>query len=334
MLKLGYKASAEQFTPKELLDFSCEAERVGFDSVFISDHFQPWRHEGGHAPHSITWMGALGASTSRIVMGTSVLTPTFRYHPSIVAQSFATLGCLFPGRVILGIGTGESLNEVPATGAPWPEFKERFARLRESVVLMRRLWSEDRLTFEGEYFKTSDATIYDKPAIPIPIYIAAGGPVVAKYAGRAGEGFICTSGKGAELYRDKLIPNVVAGMEAAGKPAGSVDYMIEMKVSFDTDLARAKEDTRFWSALALSADEKTSTHNPTEMARLADALPIDRIASRWIVSTDPEEHVERIAPYVQLGFNHLVFHAPGSDQARFLSLYAKEVMPRLRKRFG
>jgi coenzyme F420-dependent glucose-6-phosphate dehydrogenase len=110
--------------------------------------------------------------------------------------------------------------------------------------------------------------------------------------------------------------------------------MIEMKVSFDTDLARAKEDTRFWSALALSAEEKTSVHNPTEMARLADALPIDRIASRWIVSTDPDEHVERIAPYLQLGFNHLVFHAPGPDQARFLALYAKDVLPRLRRKFG
>ena len=334
MLKLGYKASAEQFAPRELLAFSVEAERVGFDSVFISDHFQPWRHEGGHAPHSVTWMGALGARTERIAIGTSVLTPTYRYHPSIVAQSFATLGCLFPGRVILGIGTGESLNEVPATGQPWPEFKERYARMRESVVLMRKLWSNEHVTFEGEFFKTLDATIYDRPEQQIPIYIAAGGPQVAKYAGRAGEGFICTSGKGTELYRDKLIPSVKEGMAAANKAAGSVDHMIEMKVSFDTDMGKAKEDTRFWSALALSAEEKTSTHTPTEMARLADALPIDRIASRWIVSTDPEEHVERIAPYVALGFNHLVFHAPGADQARFLALYSKEILPRLRKRFG
>ena len=267
-------------------------------------------------------------------MGTSVLTPTYRYHPSIVAQSFATLGCLFPGRVILGIGTGESLNEVPATGQPWPEFKERYARMRESVVLMRKLWSEEHVSFEGEFYKTRDATIYDRPEQQVPIYIAAGGPQVAKYAGRAGDGFICTSGKGTELYRDKLIPAVKEGMAAANKAEGSVDHMIEMKVSFDTDLAKAKEDTRFWSALALSAEEKVQTHNPTEMARLADALPIDRIASRWIVSTDPEEHVARIAPYVELGFNHLVFHAPGPDQKRFLDLYAKDVMPRLRKKFG
>src|SRR6478735_1774755 len=110
-LKLGYKASAEQFAPRELLDFSIKAEEHGFDSVFTSDHLQPWRHNGGHAPAALAWLGALGASTERIVMGTSVLTPTFRYHPAVVAQNFATLGCLFPGRVILGVGSGESLNE-------------------------------------------------------------------------------------------------------------------------------------------------------------------------------------------------------------------------------
>ena len=128
MLKLGYKASAEQFGPKALLDFSVLAEKSGFDSVFVSDHFQPWKHTDGHAPSALAWLGALGASTSRIVMGTSVLTPTFRYHPSVVAQVFGTLGAMFPDRVILGVGTGEGLNEVPSTGMKWPEMKERFAQ--------------------------------------------------------------------------------------------------------------------------------------------------------------------------------------------------------------
>ena len=129
MLKLGYKASAEQFGPGELLRFGCVAEEVGFDSVFISDHFQPWRHTGGHAPYSLAWLGARsGPRPRRIVMGTSVLTPTFRYHPAIVAQAFGTLGSLFPDRVILGIGTGEALNETPATGMVWPEVKERIGR--------------------------------------------------------------------------------------------------------------------------------------------------------------------------------------------------------------
>ena len=329
--RLGYKASAEQFDPRTLLENSVLAEQAGFDSVVVSDHFQPWRHTGGHAPFSPAWMGALGERTSRVLMGTSVVTPTFRYHPSVVAQAMATLGALSPGRVMLGIGTGESMNEVPAIGLVWPDFKERYARLREAVTLMRRLWTEDRVTFQGEYYQTRDATVYDRPSEPVPLYIAAGGPQMAKYVGRVANGFICTSGKGEALYRDQLLPALVEGAKAAGRDPRQIDRLIEVKVSFDTDRQRAMEDTRFWGALALSSDEKTGVEDPMEMERLADALPTERTASRFIVSTDPDEHVQRIKFYTDLGFNHLVFHAPGPDQARFIDLYAKEVLPRLRK---
>jgi coenzyme F420-dependent glucose-6-phosphate dehydrogenase len=334
VLKIGYKASAEQFGPSELLDFSVLAERLGFDSVFISDHFQPWRHTGGHAPMCFAWLGALGARTSRVVMGTSVLTPTFRYHPSMVAQAFGTLGDMFPGRVILGVGTGESLNEVPATGMAWPEAKERFARLREALTLIRQLWSEDRVSFHGDYYRTEKATIYDRPDRPVPIYVAGAGPMIAKYAGRTADGFICTSGKAPELYRETLLPNLSEGLSAAGRASDAVDRMIEVKVSFDTDRARALEDTRYWAALSLTPEEKVSVEDPIEMERLSDALPAERAAKRWIVSSDPEAQVEAIRPYVELGFNHLVFHAPGPDQARFLNLYAEQVIPLLRKHFG
>ncbi|OFX00583.1 MAG: glucose-6-phosphate dehydrogenase (coenzyme-F420) [Alphaproteobacteria bacterium RIFCSPHIGHO2_12_FULL_66_14] len=334
MIKLGYKASAEQFAPAKLLDFACLAEAVGFESVFVSDHFQPWKHVDGHAPYSLAWLGALGARTSRIVLGTSVLTPTFRYHPSIVAQAFGTLGAMFPGRVILGIGTGESMNEVPSTGQPWPEFKERFARMREAVTLIRTLWRGERVSFEGAYYRTEKATIYDRPEVEVPIYVAAAGALVAKYAGRSGDGFICTSGKKRELYTETLLPKVAEGIAAAEPRVRPYDHMIEVKVSFDTDAQRALQDTRHWAALALTGDEKMSVEDPVEMQQLADALPLERTASRWIVSSDPDEHVERIATYVDLGFRHLVFHAPGPDQERFLRLYGEQVLPRLRKRFG
>jgi coenzyme F420-dependent glucose-6-phosphate dehydrogenase len=333
MLKLGYKASAEQFGPVELLDFAIAAEDAQFDSVFISDHFQPWRHTGGNAPFAFAWMGALGARTSRIAIGTSVLTPTFRYHPSIVAQAIGTLGSLFPGRIILGVGTGEALNETPATGLEWPEAKERLARLREAVELIRRFWTEDRVTHDGLYYTVRNATIYDRPDIPIPIYIAGAGPLISKYAGRTADGFICTSGKPFDLYRQILLPNLAAGLTAAGRSESSIDRMIEVKVSFDTDLTRAMEDTRAWAALALTPEEKVSVEDPLDMEKLADALPLDRAASRWIVSTDPDEQVERIRPYVEMGFRHLVFHAPGPDQRRFLRLYAERVIPRLRAAF-
>ncbi len=334
MLKLGYKASAEQFGPNELLSYTVLAEQQGFDSAFISDHFQPWRHNGGHAPFALSWLGAAGARTSHITLGTSVLTPTFRYHPSIVAQCFATLGTMFPGRIILGIGTGESLNEVPPSGLDWPPIKERFARLREAVRLIRKLWTEERVTFEGEYYTTENATIYDRPDEAVPIYIAGTGPMIAKFSGRMANGFICTSGKASELYSEKLLPNVEAGREAADKGPDDVELTIEMKISFDTDADRALQDTRHWAALALSPEEKMSVEDPLEMERLADNLPVERAASRWIVSTDPDEHVERIRPYLDLGFRHLVFHAPGPDQERFIRLYAETVLPRLRSEFG
>ncbi|AOS62715.1 glucose-6-phosphate dehydrogenase (coenzyme-F420) [Actinoalloteichus hymeniacidonis] len=331
MLKIGYKASAEQFEPRTLLKFGVLAEEAGFDSVMISDHFQPWKHTDGHAPYAFAWLGALGERTSRVQIGTSVLTPTFRHHPSLVAQATATLGVLFPGRVILGVGTGESLNEVPATGMEWPEYKERFERLGESVGLIRELWQRDFVSHEGTYYRTENATIYDRPADSVPIFIAAGGPRMARFAGRTGDGMICTSGKGVELYRDKLLPGLIDGATKAGRDPNSVERMIEVKVSFDLDRARAMEDTRNWAALALPPESKVGVEDPREMERLAAELTAEQAASRWIVSDDAEQHVEQIKAYLDLGFDHLVFHAPGEDQKRFLELYAEQVLPLLRK---
>lgn len=330
-LQIGYKASAEQFGPRELVEFGVEAERCGLDSVMVSDHFQPWRHQGGHAPFSLLWMSAVGERTSRIRMGTSVLTATFRYNPAVLAQAFATMGCLYPGRVLLGLGTGEALNEIAVSGMEWPGFKERFARMRESVRLMRQLWREDRVSFDGDYYKTVEATIYDKPDSEIPVYIAAGGPTVAKYAGRAGDGFICTSGKGMELYQDKLLPAVNEGLEINGRASDSIDRMIEIKLSYDPDPERARENTRFWAPLALTPEQKQGIEDPREMERVGDELPTEQVASRWIVSSDPQDVVEQVKPYVDAGFNHLVFHAPGHDQSRFLEPFGEKIVPLLRE---
>jgi coenzyme F420-dependent glucose-6-phosphate dehydrogenase len=334
-LKLGYKASAEQFDPRELVEIAVAAEAHGMESVAVSDHFQPWRHEGGHAPFSLAWMAAVGERTSTVQIGTSVMTPTFRYNPAVIAQAFATMGCLYPGRIMLGVGTGEALNEI-ATGfrgageQEWPEFKERFARLREAVKLMRQLWTEDRVDFEGEYYSTHGASIYDRPDEPIPVYVAAGGPVVARYAGREGDGFICTSGKGMELYTEQLIPAVQEGAEKVGRDADAIDRMIEIKLSYDTSHETALENTRFWAPLALGKEQKHNITDPIEMEKAADELPIEQIASRWIVGSDPDEVVAEIAKYVDAGLNHLVFHAPGQDQRHFLQLFERDLAPRLR----
>ena len=330
-LTIGYKASAEQFAPRELVEYAVRAEEVGLDSVVVSDHFLPWRHNGGHAPFALAWMAAVGERTNRVQIGTSVLTPTFRYNPAVIAQAFATMALLYDGRMMLGVGTGENLNEVAVSGREWPEFKERFARLREAITLMRQLWTGEEVTFDGEYYKLVNAVIYDRPSTPVPIYVAAGGPQMAKYAGRVADGMICTSGKGMELYTDKLLPAVAEGATAAGRDAAAVDRMLEVKFSYDRDPKAALENTRFWAPLSLTQEQKHTVGSAVEMERLADELPIEQVAKRWIVASDPDEAVAGLAPYVEAGFTHLVFHGPGQDQERFLTQFSEDVLPRLRE---
>ena len=328
-LVLGYKASAEQFGPRELLDYSVLAEQLGLDSIAVSDHFQPWRHHGGHSPNALVWLGALGERTERALLGTSVLTPTMRYQPAIVAQAFGTLACLNPGRVFLGVGTGESLNETPATGAEWPGAKERRLRLAEAIELIRSLWTDERVTFEGDYYTTDRATIYDKPDEPVPIYVAASGPLAAKLAGRVGDGYIATSGKRQGLY-DELLSNLAEGAAQAGRDAASLPKFIEIKVSYDHDAEFARDACRWWAALALTPELKSGVEDPIEMERLADSAA-DLAHTRFIVSNDPDEVVEKIGWYVGLGFDHLVLHAPGADQPRFLEQFCADVLPKLRE---
>jgi coenzyme F420-dependent glucose-6-phosphate dehydrogenase len=327
-VRIGYKASAEQFDPVTLLGFAVEAERCGLEIVAISDHFQPWRHTGGHSPAALPWLAAAGQRTESTLLGTSVLTPTLRYHPSVVAHAFATLGCLTPGRVFLGVGTGEAMNETPVTGGEFPGRKERRLRLAEAIELIRLLWSEERVDFDGDFYRTRKATIYDRPDEPVPIYIAASGPLAAKLAGRMGDGFICTSGKDEALY-DELLAKLAEGAEAAGRDPAAIRRMIEIKVSYDRDRELAFTNTHPWAALALKPEQKEGIDDPLEMERVADAN-VDQAPSRFICSDDPGEVVERIAAYAALGFKDLVLHAPGHDQTRFLEQFGEDVLPRLR----
>ena len=224
---------------------------MGFDSVFVSDHLQPWLHEGGHAPASVPWLGALGARTSRILIGTSVLTPTFRYNPTVIAQDFATLGVMYPGRVILGVGTGEALNEANL-GIPWPDPPERFQRLKEAIGLIRRLWSEERVNFDGTYYTTRNVTIYDKLDQPVPIYIGAAGsrgdPARGPHRGRIHHDV----GQVAEtLYTDTLLPALHEGLEKAGRAADAIDTLMEVKVSLPPrPRRRPREDAVLGAARA------------------------------------------------------------------------------------
>ena len=183
------------------------------------------------------------------------------------------------------------------------------------------------MDFEGDFYRTQKATIYDRPDEQVPIYVAASGPLAAKLAGRVGDGFICTSGKDPELY-ETLLGKVAEGAEAAGRDPGEIRRMIEVKVSYDRDADFAREACGWWAALALTPEEKEGVHDPIEMERLADEA-IDRAPSRFIVSSDPEEMAAGIRRYADLGFDELVLHTPSGDQARFLDQFAEDVLPLL-----
>jgi coenzyme F420-dependent glucose-6-phosphate dehydrogenase len=329
-VRIGYKASAEQFGPRQLLEFSVQAEASGMEIVAVSDHFQPWRHNDGHAPAAMPWLAALGQASERAVLGTSVLTPTLRYHPSIVAQSFATLASLSPGRIFLGIGSGEAMNETPATGQEFPGRKERRLRLAEAIDLIRKLWDEERVDFKGDYYEVNRATIYDRPEEQIPIFVAASGPLAAKLAGRVSDGFICTSGKDRALYRT-LLDNLAEGARQAARDPDEIRRMIEIKVSYDRDPQLALDACRWWAALALTPEQKEGIEDPVEMERVADENS-HNAHTRFIVSSDPADVVEQIGGYLDMGFDDLVLHAPGGDQTRFLQQFTEDVAPALRAR--
>jgi coenzyme F420-dependent glucose-6-phosphate dehydrogenase len=299
---VGYKASAEYFPPAELLEFAVLAERRGFDAVTVSEYFQPWWHRSSQAPVSVAWLGWLGDRTERVRLGTSVLTPALRHEPAVVARAFARLACRHPGRVFLGLGTGENRGEATPLGMDWPPFRERLERLAESIELMRRLWTEESVTYGGDYYTALRAGLPVRPPAPLPIHVAASGPRGARAAGRIADGLICKGGLREDLYPE-LLAAADDGAWVAERDPAAIARTIEVGVSYDPDPAYAA---------AVVEDEGPR--------------------GRFIVSPDPAEVAERLGRYADMGFGELVVRAPGRDQARFISSFSRDVMPLLRER--
>jgi G6PDH family F420-dependent oxidoreductase len=301
-----------------LLENAVAAEAAGFDSVFISDHFQPWMHDGGHAPAALPWLGALGARTSRILIGTSVLTPTFRYHPAVVAQAIATLAVMNPGRVILGVGTGEALNEV-TLGLEWPEPPVRFQRLKESIALMRELWDHERVTFEGSFWRVEDATVYDRPDEPVPVYIGAAGPAAARLAGRIGDGFITTkpSAEDVQSYRD------------AG---GTGPVHAGTKVCWAPDREQAVDTAhRLWANSGVPGELSQVLPTPQHFEQVSELVTREAFAEKGAFGPDAGEHVQAYAPFVDAGFDEVYVANMGPHYADMLAAYGSDVLPELRR---
>lgn len=323
--KIGFVLSHEQFSAADLIQYGIAAEEAGFDMVWCSDHFQPWQDNEGHA--SLAWLtlAALGQHCHRLVMGTGVTCPTFRYHPSIVAQAFASLGVRYPGRVFLGVGSGEALNEMAATGQ-WGTYRERVSRLTEAIDLIRHLWSGERIDFFGRYYRTTSARLYELPDEPIPLYVAAGASKSMKMAGAKGDGLI-TDGKSA--LQQEMRQSFEEGASAAGKDAASMPILAEHMVVVGDEREAAK-GAQLWRFMPKSWQLYVGDPDPLKIQQRAEQdIPLEQVYADWPVSDDSDVHIEALRKLIDGGVSHIFVHSPQQDQQRVIRFYGEQVLPKV-----
>lgn len=330
MLQLGWKAGTEQYGPNELVELAVAAEDAGFDSIDASDHFHPWA-EKGQAAFVWSVLGAIAARTSRVVLGTGVTCPILRYHPAIIAQAAATVAALAPGRFFLGVGTGEALNEYSAMGL-WPSYNERRAQLAEAIELIRALWTGEKVTHKGEHYETHDAKLYTLPEEPIPLYISSLVPESARFGGEYGDGLITAGGEDPDTYKE-MLRNFAAGAKAAGRNAARAPRMIELSVAYTDDVDAAIEARKdFWAGTFVPAMFTERIHTPELSEKNGKVVGNETIKEAGCFSADPDEHVKYAKKYIDMGFDHLIFHSAGPDQQAFIESYGRDVLPKLRGR--
>jgi len=320
-VKFGYRAVTEQYPPDQLLDFAVRAEASGFDFICVSDHFHPWFHSKGQAAFAWVWIAAAAERTRKVDIGTGVTTPLFRYSPGIVAQAFATLGKMYPGRIYLGLGTGEAMNEIPL-GYPWPNYEERIERFEEAVKVIKMLWEEDFVTFRGKYYSLERANLYTKPSKPIPLHIAASGPRAAAVAGKYADGFY-TPPADFDYYRTVLFPALEKGAKEAGRSADELVKMTEITLSYDEDYDTAVESMRIWAATVIPNMVSKPIYDPREIEDLGRKVDLKKMKKYLLVCTDLEEIVAKIEDYLDVGFNLIQIHSSSPKETEFIKDFGK-----------
>jgi coenzyme F420-dependent glucose-6-phosphate dehydrogenase len=328
----GYASQPDLYHPRVLLEHAVLAERAGFETLWISDHFHPWSHSEAHESHTWVLMGAAAARTNRIKFGTAVTCPLFRYHPAITAQAFATMRTMFPDRIFLGVGTGEAMNEIPV-GCDWPTIKERIERLDESLQIMKLLWSRSFVTFKGKYYSLHKANLYDKPEIQVPLYVAGFGPKVAKIAGKYADGFLTTMVDPDKL-NNVLLPAVADGAREKGRDPAKIERVVELGVSYDEDYEKAVRRLHFWRGTLFPFMFKFPIYDPREIEDMGKMVSDEALAKTYFVSTKPDDILKPIEKAVKLGFNHIYLQSTSPDEKKFIDMAAKDIVPYVRSTYG
>ncbi|MFC9518371.1 TIGR03557 family F420-dependent LLM class oxidoreductase [Nocardiaceae bacterium NPDC056970] len=316
-MRIGYKLFAEAYSPIELVRQAVRAEEVGFDFVEISDHFHPWLHDQNHSGFAWSILGSIAAKTSALGLATGVTCPFLRYHPAIVAQAAATTALLSDGRFVLGLGSGEKLNEhVVARG--WPAASTRSQMLRESIEIIRLLWSGGYHSYNGRHLELEDARVFDLPEQLPPIIVAGSGGPAAKIAAELGDG----------LFATEADPNLVARYEEAG---GSGSRYAEVSLSWaPTEEAALQSAHRLFRFAAAGWKVQAELPNPVNFEAAASVVRESDVAESFGYGPDPGRHLDRILAYADAGFDNLALVNAGPDVDGFFDFYSEELAPALK----
>jgi G6PDH family F420-dependent oxidoreductase len=327
MTKIGYAAMLEQFHPTDLLDWCAQAEATGFEAGFqVSEHFHPWTPRQGNAAFAWSFMGALGQRTS-LPFGTAVTCPGFRYHPAVIAHAAATLGAMYPGRVWVGLGAGEALNEHVVTDR-WPEVGVRSAMLFEAIEIINKLFTGKVVKHRGEHFLMESAKLYTRPEEPVPVYVATAGPVNAKRAGRFADGIITVGAADEKI--NMLWDKFREGAREAGKDASRMKTQLQIHVSWaPTQEEAERQAIEEWPNGGMPFP-KQDIKNPEDFANMAKLVDIGNFANRMLISADLDEHAAAIQRFVEMGFDEIFLHNVGRDQPAFINAFGEQVLPKLK----
>lgn len=332
-LRLGIVLASEEYSPSELVRQGVEAEKNGLDVAWGSDHFHPWFDTAAHGVFIWSVLSSVGALTGKIVMGTSVTCPLFRYPPPVVAQAFATMQNLFPGRMFLGVGTGEALNEVPC-GFSWPPYRERLERLEEAVFVTRILWQGKQVTYRGRYYSLNKAKLYDPPPIDVPIHIASSGARGARLAGLLADAFMTLPVDDLTAYTQKLFPALDSGAREVGRRGEEVEKSLLVHVGFhEEDYEKALKSLLPWRGTLLPIFFDLNVYDPKYIEMHGNRVSENLVKDVFLVATKAEEVIKYLEKYLALGFRHIAFSVSG-DPIGFIRVLGREVAPYLREIYG
>jgi G6PDH family F420-dependent oxidoreductase len=317
-MRFGYFLSCEEYTPEQLVEQAVAAEAAGFDALWISDHFHPWNNEQGESPFVWSVIGAISQACS-LPVTTAVTCPTVRTHPAVIAQAAATSARMLGGKFVLGVGTGEALNE-HILGGPWPSLDIRLEMLEEAVSLIRELWTGEVVTRQGKHYQVDTARIYTLPEQPPPIYMSAFGPKALDVAARIADGFICTQDDEdmVSSFKDK----------SGGKPAQG-GYKVAWADTVDEGVDHAH---RLWANAGVPGELAQVLPSPQHFEQASQLVTRASTADSVVAGNKVEEHVDQMRSFVTAGYDEVYVANMGPNYAEMIEAYGREVLPAVRQK--